>query len=79
MLELETQRESWENRCFKLRVYMKKLTTKCEEWETSFDQQSKVLEALHGKYKALKSATRTETLEVSHRLLGATYTNLGHN
>ena len=64
MSELESQREVWENRCFKLRVYMRKLTAKCEEWETAFDQQAKLLEALNSKYRALKNS-RTETLEVS--------------
>lgn len=64
MSELESQREAWENRCFKLRVYMRKLTEKCEEWETAFDRQAKLLEALNGKYRALKNS-RTETMEVS--------------
>ena len=63
MSELDSQRESWENRCFKLRVYMRKLTAKCEEWETSYEQQSKLLETLNSKYTALKN-NRTETLEV---------------
>lgn len=59
--EVESQRETWETRCFKLRVYMRKLTAKCEEWETCYGQQSKLLEAQHHKYIALKSVKTRDT------------------
>lgn len=36
VVKLHSQKEIWENRCFKLRDYMRKLTDKCSEWETSY-------------------------------------------
>ena len=58
LVELKSQKDIWENRCFKLREYMRKLTSKCEEWETSYAQQSTLLESLHTKYEKSKAKAK---------------------
>ena len=55
LAELQSQKNTWETRCFKLREYMRKLTAKCEEWESSYEQQSKILEALHVQQETARS------------------------
>lgn len=55
LAELQSQKNTWETRCFKLREYMRKLTAKCEEWESSYEQQSKILEALHAQQETARA------------------------
>lgn len=38
-----------ENKCTRLRDYIRKLTTKCEEWEQSYDRQARTVEKLQEK------------------------------
>lgn len=38
-----------ESKCTRLRVYIQKLTKKCEEWEKSYDHQFKCIEKLRRK------------------------------
>lgn len=48
MTALEARNSSLEQRCAKLREYIRQLTTKCEEWSESYEAQSKLLKKLRG-------------------------------
>jgi chromosome segregation ATPase len=41
--------DSLEKKCARLRDYIRKLTTKCEEWEQSYDRQARTVEKLQEK------------------------------
>ena len=68
-MELQSQKSIWENRCFKLREYMRKLTAKCEEWESSYAQQSKLLEVLHSQ----QQKTKAKAAELGRKYSELTY------
>lgn len=46
--------ESCEKKNSRLREYIRKLTTKCEEWETSYDRQSRAIDRLQEKNSRIK-------------------------
>ena len=46
--------ESLEKKTARLREYVRKLTTKCEEWEESYEKQSESLERLQAKNTAIR-------------------------
>jgi len=59
LVELKWQKNSAEKRCLKLREYMRKLTSKCEEWETCYAQQNKLLGSLHAQREKTKEKALT--------------------
>ena len=54
LMELQSQNHIWENRCYSLKNYMRKLTDKCAEWQAAYAKQSKVLEALQSQQEAAR-------------------------
>ena len=52
--ELRGAIDTLESKCVRLREYVMKLTIKCEEWETSYEHQSKSLEKLQLKNARMK-------------------------
>ena len=59
--------DSLEKKCAKLRDYIRKLTLKCEEWEASYQRQSKAIEKLQAnnlriRQKATEMASRYRKL-----------------
>ena len=48
-VRLESTVTSLEVKCGRLREYIKRLTSKCEDWETSYERQARVIEKLEGK------------------------------
>ena len=50
--------DSLENKCSRLRGYAKKLTSKCEEWEASYEQQSKSFDKLQAKSNRIRDRAR---------------------
>jgi predicted nucleic acid-binding Zn-ribbon protein len=52
--------QSLEQKCCRLREYIKKLTGKCSEWESSYDRQTKAIERLQDKNRRI--ATRYKEL-----------------
>lgn len=54
---------SLETKCSRLREYIRKLTSKCEEWEASYDRQSMVLDKLHSR----NGKSKQKASELAHR------------
>ena len=50
---LKANIESSENKNTRLREYIRKLTAKCEEWEVSYDRQSRAIDRLQEKIDSL--------------------------
>ena len=46
---LKVANQSLQQKCARLREYIKKLTNKCSEWESSYDRQAKAIERLQDK------------------------------
>ncbi len=46
--------DTLEEKCARLREYVRKLTTKCEEWEESYDRQSRTVEKLQEKNSRIR-------------------------
>jgi chromosome segregation ATPase len=61
--KLRSKSEALETKCTRLREYIRKLTSKCEEWEASYDRQSMVLEKLH----ARNGKSKQKAAELAHR------------
>ena len=61
--KLRLANESLENKCSRLREYIKKLTAKCEEWEVSYERQAKSIEKLQAKNVRI----RERASEMVHR------------
>lgn len=61
--KLLTKIVSMENKCSKLRDYIRKLTSKCEEWEISYEKQSERLE----KHDQRHRETRKKASEIARR------------
>jgi len=64
---LKVNIQSYENKNVRLRDYIRKLTAKCEEWEASYERQSKAIDILQQKKarmkeKACEIADRYKTL-----------------
>jgi len=51
---LKANIQSFEKKNTKLREYIRKLTNKCEEWETSYDRQSRAIDRLQDKKNRMK-------------------------
>lgn len=51
---LKVNIQSCEKKNSRLREYIQKLTTKCEEWETSYDRQSRAIDRLQEKKARIK-------------------------
>jgi chromosome segregation ATPase len=51
---LKVNIQAYEKKNSRLREYIRKLTTKCEEWETSYDRQSRVIDRLQEKKARVK-------------------------
>lgn len=56
-----------ESKCTRLRVYIQKLTKKCEEWEKSYDQQFECIEKLRRKNSKVLDKT-SEIARKYHKL-----------
>lgn len=54
---LKANIESSENKNTRLREYIRKLTAKCEEWEVSYDRQSRAIDRLQEKKTRMKERT----------------------
>ena len=52
MNRIGAKNHTLQRKCSRLRDYVRKLTSKCDEWETSFEQQSRVLEALQTQHSS---------------------------
>lgn len=52
--ELRSTIEGLEEKCVRVRHYVKKLTLKCEEWEQSYERQGKSLEKLQTKNSRMR-------------------------
>ena len=65
--QLRSLVDSLETKCSRLRDYIKKLTKKCEEWEVSYDQQSRTIEKLQGKNLKMREKA-SEFASRYHRL-----------
>ena len=62
-IKLRSKSDMLETKCSRLRDYVRKLTTKCEEWELSYEKQSKLLE----KMQARNGKTRQKASELASR------------
>jgi septal ring factor EnvC (AmiA/AmiB activator) len=61
--KLRSKSEGLETKCTRLREYIRKLTSKCEEWEASYDRQSMVLDKLHTR----NGKSKQKAAELAHR------------
>ena len=43
-LNLQTQNEALARKCTRLKGYIQKLTSKCDEWASSYDKQARVMQ-----------------------------------
>lgn len=46
--QLQSKNASLDQKCERLRDYIRRLTSKCEEWATCYEEQSKLLTRVHG-------------------------------
>ncbi|CAB9522766.1 kinesin K39 [Seminavis robusta] len=65
--KLKKKKDIWEDRCFKLREYLRKLVAKCEEWEQCHAQQNKLLEVLEERHR--QTTARANQLARSYATL----------
>jgi chromosome segregation ATPase len=60
---LQSKINSLENKCSRLRDFIKKLTLKCDEWEASYEKQGQAMEKL----LARDVRTRERAAEIANR------------
>jgi chromosome segregation ATPase len=59
--------ETLDKKCARLRDYIRKLTTKCEEWEDSYDRQARAVEKLQEKNAQIRD--RASDIAIRYRKL----------
>lgn len=52
---LQSKNATLDRKCERLRDYILRLTSKCEEWAVSYEEQSKLLIRVHNERRRLRS------------------------
>jgi predicted RNase H-like nuclease (RuvC/YqgF family) len=64
--QLQSKNASLDRKCERLRDYIRRLTSKCEEWATCYEEQSQLLTRVDGERR--QSKQQDANTKVCHRI-----------
>lgn len=65
--QLQSKNATLERKCERLRDYIRRLTSKCEEWAVSYEEQSTLLKRLHNERRRYVTVNTDKETKVRDR------------